>query len=318
MWQPGLLILNKPVGVRSTYCVERVRKLLPRNIKVGHGGTLDSSASGVLILLVAGATRLSGIVMQMPKRYRATVKLGSETTTCDYTGETTRSAAWDHVAEADIDRALFSFFGWRMQVPPKVSAVHVDGQRAYDVYRNTGDVKISPRPVYIERIDRVTPLSQTGTFDLSIYCGKGTYIRSIARDLGRALQCGAHVAGLVREASGPFSAADALSVDAGFEIAAVDIANAVRPIESLGSFLPFYTIAPDEAAKLSNGLPVPFHLAARKTFGLRQPGNVLLIGSKHLATVAHLEQNDRTAQIVPDANIAIPDNTPEKTGERPA
>lgn len=115
----GVLLLNKPVGVRSTRCVEKVREALRDfSVKVGHGGTLDSTASGLLILLIGGATRLSGLVMQMPKLYRATIKLGSETTTCDYAGEPLSTKSWDGVCDSSIDMAIPSFLGWRMQTPP--------------------------------------------------------------------------------------------------------------------------------------------------------------------------------------------------------
>ena len=151
----GFLPINKPVGMRSTGCVERIKRILGRGVKVGHGGTLDSTACGVLVLLLGGATRLSSLVMQMPKTYRTVIKLGSETTTCDYSGETTIFGDAGGVTDEDVDDVLPSFLGWRIQIPPEVSAVHVGGRRAYEIFHSGGSPDIKPRPVFIESVRRV-------------------------------------------------------------------------------------------------------------------------------------------------------------------
>ncbi|MDR2780453.1 MAG: tRNA pseudouridine(55) synthase TruB, partial [Synergistaceae bacterium] len=201
----GLLPIDKPLGLRSSQCVELVKKLTGGGAKVGHGGTLDSSASGMLVLLLGGATRASGYVMLMPKTYSAVVRLGAETTTCDYTGHITRLKDFRGVKESDIDEIVPSFIGWRMQTPPEISAVHVNGRRAHKISRAGGKPEIPPRPVFVESIRRDGAISGDGCVRLLIRCGKGTYVRSIARDIGRRLGCLAHVAALRRLSVGPFS-----------------------------------------------------------------------------------------------------------------
>ncbi|MCL2683818.1 MAG: tRNA pseudouridine(55) synthase TruB, partial [Synergistaceae bacterium] len=200
----GFLPIDKPVGMRSAGCVELIKRIVGR-VKAGHGGTLDSTACGVIVLLLGGATRLSSLVMQMPKIYRAVLKLGTETTTCDYSGEGTISGDASGVTDEDVDAAIPSFMGWRMQVPPEVSAVHVGGRRAHEIFRSGGVPDIEPRPIFIESISRVENLSENHEVELLIRCGKGTYIRALARDMGRRLGCRAHIASLRREAVGPFS-----------------------------------------------------------------------------------------------------------------
>ena len=194
----GLLPVDKPLGLRSSRCVELVKALAGKGTKVGHGGTLDSSASGVLVLLLGGATRASGYVMSMPKTYRAVVRIGAETTTCDYTGQITGLGDFSRVKESDIDEVIPSFIGWRMQVPPEISAVHVNGRRAHRISRAGCKPEIPPRPVFVESIRREGVISDDRDVELLIRCGKGTYVRSIARDIGRRLGCMAHVAGLRR------------------------------------------------------------------------------------------------------------------------
>ena len=132
----GILPVNKPEGLRSTDCVQKIRSILGRSLKVGHGGTLDSTASGLLVILVGQATRLSNFVMELPKVYEAEVALGRGTTTDDASGETTERAPWGHVTDSALDSALCAFFGWRMQRPPAVSAVHVGGERAHAIARS--------------------------------------------------------------------------------------------------------------------------------------------------------------------------------------
>ncbi|MDR1508303.1 MAG: tRNA pseudouridine(55) synthase TruB, partial [Synergistaceae bacterium] len=158
----GLLPIDKPVGLRSSHCVEQVKRLTGKGVKVGHGGTLDSSASGVLVLLLGAATRASGYVMLMPKTYRAVIRLGAETTTCDYTGRITAIGDCRKVKESDIDEVIPSFIGWRMQTPPEISAVHVNGRRAHEISRAGGNPEISPRPVFVESIRRAGAVSDDG------------------------------------------------------------------------------------------------------------------------------------------------------------
>lgn len=304
MLRPSLLALDKPVGMRSTKCVEEVRRLLGRDVKVGHGGTLDSTASGLLIVLIDGATRLSSVVMSMPKVYRVKIKIGSETSTCDFTGEEIFSSAWSGVGEEDIDKMLPSFMGWRMQTPPKISAVRVGGLRAHELFRRGGDPKIEPKAVFIEWMERLGPISENGELELRVRCGRGTYIRSIARDIGRALGCGAHVLSLEREMVGCFARGDAVSFSGGSNLDADKLLKAMKPVSVLGDFLPVYSLPDDDMRKLSRGLGVLFRNADRRTFGKFSPRGIVVFISAALLTLARLEERGGAFYALPDVNIA--------------
>jgi tRNA pseudouridine(55) synthase len=303
MLQSSFLTLDKPIGARSTKCVEEIRRILGRGVKVGHGGTLDSSASGLLVILISGATRLSNLVTQMPKIYRATVKLGSETSTCDFTGEALFSSEWSGVNEDEIDSLLPAFLGWRLQTPPKVSAIHLGGRRAHDIFRRGGDPEIQPRPVFIERIKREGPISPEGEFRLFIRCGKGTYVRSVARDIGRALGCGAHLSSLRRESVGGFTLDGAVAFGDGFNLDRERLESALVPISALGDFLPAYALPQEDVERLSNGLSVFFSRASRSTFGRFCPPGAVAFNSKTLFCVARLESFDGEICALPEVNI---------------
>ena len=300
----GFLPINKPVGMRSTACVEQIKRILGRGVKTGHGGTLDSTACGVLVLLLGGATRLSSFVMQTPKTYRAVIKLGSETTTCDYSGEPIIFGDAGGVTGEDIDGALPSFLGWRMQVPPDISAVRVNGRRAHNISRSGGVPDIKPRPVFIESIRRVGNFSaapEDCKVELLIRCGKGTYIRSLARDLGRKLGCRAHIASLKREAAGPFTESNALLLEPDFD-SREKILSAILPIDFLGGFLPLYKVCGEGERALAAGKEIPFSRAARETYGDSCPDSIILAKGKSLISVGALKAS-RVTMIKPQINI---------------
>ena len=307
----GLLVLNKPLGVRSTHCVDVVRKTLlasGRNVKVGHGGTLDSSASGVLVLLIGRATRLSSLVMQMPKKYEVLVRLGAETSTCDYTGEVTAEGDRSIVARHDVDEVLPSFLGWQMQVPPEISAVHVGGERAHRIARGGGSPEIDARPVFVRRIVQTSGLSPAGDFTLSISCGKGTYVRSLVRDLGRRLGCGAHVAALKRTATGPFwldrSFDPGSLLSAGnWKSGADELIQAMLPIEETTAFLPSYTPKDDGDDRLASGIALPLAETHRRTFGRFCAEDAACVVSSRAFTVARIDVVDGVPALVPTVNI---------------
>ncbi|MDR1482463.1 MAG: tRNA pseudouridine(55) synthase TruB [Synergistaceae bacterium] len=301
----GILPLDKPLGVRSTHCVERVRRVIGRNIKVGHGGTLDSSASGLLVLLIGGATRLSGLIMDMPKVYRAVIRLGAETSTCDFTGDQTSVSEWRGLNGSDVDGALTAFMGWRMQVPPKVSAVHVGGRRAHEILRGGGDPDIKPRPVFIESISRTTDISEEGDFELLVRCGKGTYIRALARDIGRALGCGAHIASLIRESVGPFSLSRAFNPGPDISPERSAVTGSVLPLEEIAKFLPSYSVTREDASRLARGQNIRFSYATRRTLGDHPPAHKVLLLSQELFSVARLDNLDGGMQVAPDINIPL-------------
>ena len=208
----ALILINKPIGLRSTQCVAIVRHSLG-GLKVGHAGTLDSTASGLLVLLAGQASRLCEYVMSLPKVYRTVIQFGIETDTYDYSGEITASCSTDGLTVKAIDDALYKFSGVRLQSPPAISAVKIDGVPAHKLARSGQDVKTRERPVFFRRIDRLTGITD-GAVTLEVSCGRGTYIRSLAHDLGVMLGCGAHVKSLERVSVGNFSLDDAESIEA--------------------------------------------------------------------------------------------------------
>ncbi len=209
----ALVLINKPVGLRSTNCVAIVRKSLG-GLKVGHAGTLDSTASGLLVLLAGNATRFCEYVMSLPKTYRVVIQFGAETDTADYSGEITSSSGFAHMNPDALNDSLFRFAGWRLQSPPPVSAVKIDGVPAYKLARSGKDPEMKPRPIFFRHIDVITPYNpEDGTLELDVHCGKGTYIRSLAQDLGRISGCGAYVKALTRTDIGNFSLTQAESPD---------------------------------------------------------------------------------------------------------
>lgn len=259
----GFLVINKPLGERSTHCVEVVRHKLGKKAKVGHGGTLDSTATGVLVVLVGAATRLSNVVMGLPKCYRTVVEFGSETDTDDASGEITRTADWKHITEADIDEALNEFSGWRLQTPPSVSAVHVNGKRAHELTRCGEDVKISAKPVYFEKISRIGDISPKGTVSFEISCQKGTYIRSFGRDIARRLNSAGHIISLERKFVGPFEIAQAIDFADLEEMEAEKIYDSLTALGTLEEILPAYSGDANCDKKLAQGQNVLLNMAER-------------------------------------------------------
>jgi tRNA pseudouridine(55) synthase len=287
--------------------VEEVRRALREaghDVKVGHGGTLDSTASGLVVMLISSATRLSDLVMRMPKVYRATVRLGAETTTCDFTGKKVFSSEWRGVDGCEIDLAVKRFLGWRLQTPPKISAVHVAGRRAHEIFRSGGDPKIEPRVVFVESIERIGGISQDGEFELLIRCGKGAYIRSIARDLGRALGCGAHLAALIRESVGFFSAQKAVKFEAVTKLSFAEIESALIPLSAIEDFLPTYALPDEDMHGLKNGVGVPFSHSLRLGFGKYPPNGAIAFISKDMLSIARLKSCENGLYAIPEINIS--------------
>ena len=303
----GLLLLNKPLGMRSTMSVEIVRRIIGRKNKVGHGGTLDSTASGLLVLLVGAATRLSDLVMDMPKCYEATVCLGTETSTDDASGEVLFAGDAAEIDEVDIDTLLPSFFGWRMQSPPAISAVHVGGRRAHELARDGADLKLKERPVYFESVARTGAISvEERTVPFMIRCGKGTYVRSFARDLGRILGCGAHLSSLRRLTCGPFCLENSLDGGALKEMSADDIAEKLLPIESVSTATHFYAASDEDAQRLSNGLDIRISGLVRQNFAMctSAPGNIT-VKSKNLFSVCRFKEPESSGDLIPTVNLRI-------------
>ncbi|WP_139981293.1 tRNA pseudouridine(55) synthase TruB [Nocardioides litoris] len=226
MTEPGLVVVDKPGGLTSHDVVARVRRLAGTR-KVGHAGTLDPMATGVLVLGVDRATRLLGHLLLTEKAYDATVLLGAATTTDDAEGEVLARASTDHLVEDAVRAAFASCVGEVDQVPTAVSAIKVDGKRAYQRVRDGEQVELSARRVTIHALE--VRAVRGPEVDISLRCSSGTYVRAIARDVGRDLGVGGHLTALRRTAVGPFDlhAARTLEQHAD-ELGLVPIADAAR------------------------------------------------------------------------------------------
>lgn len=201
--RPGLLVLDKPAGWTSREAVNRAQRWFPRGTRLGHAGTLDPLATGVLVLGVGQATRLLEYVQEMPKVYRSRWLLGCRSDTEDITGQVRSVPDASDPGRAQVWAVLQTFLGWQEQTPPAFSAAHIAGQRAYELARAGQPVALTPRRICIYRLeieDYNYPHLQ-----IEIQCSKGTYIRSLARDVGDRLGCGAVVAELRRTRLGPFT-----------------------------------------------------------------------------------------------------------------
>ncbi len=206
----GILNVAKPVGPTSFRIVSLVRRRSGVK-RVGHAGTLDPMATGVLLVLLGQAVRVSEYLLDLPKTYRATVRLGVSTTTYDAEGEVTREDEYGDVSRADIEEALGQFRGEISQTPPAYSAVKVEGRRAYERARRGETVTLKARKALVYRIELLR--FEPPEVEIEVECGRGTYIRSIAHDLGEALGCGAHLSALTRTRVGPFGIEDAVGLE---------------------------------------------------------------------------------------------------------
>jgi tRNA pseudouridine55 synthase len=226
----GLLVVDKGRGMTSHDVVARVRRLAGTR-KVGHAGTLDPMATGVLLLGLNRATRLLGHLMLTEKAYDATVRLGAASSTDDAEGELGESLSTEHLTEDDVRSAAGGFVGVLQQVPSAVSAIKVDGRRAYQRVRDGEDVRLAAREVTVHEL-LVTDVRRDDAWldvDLSVRCSSGTYVRAIARDLGEALGVGGHLTALRRTAVGPFTLSDAHTLDElAEELSVVDISDVAR------------------------------------------------------------------------------------------
>jgi tRNA pseudouridine55 synthase len=207
----GFLVMDKPGGMTSRDVVNRALGWFPRRTKLGHTGTLDPLATGVLVLAVGAGTRLTEYVQDMDKTYRTSLVLGATSTTDDADGTLTAVSGSQPPDRPAVERLSAALVGAIEQVPPAFSAAKVSGQRAYDKARRGEEVDLRPRPVQVYAIDILDYAYPR--LDLEVRCGKGTYIRSLARDLGQQLGCGAYVRTLRRTRIGPFAADEGIGLD---------------------------------------------------------------------------------------------------------
>ncbi len=250
----GFLVLNKPLGMSSSACVVRVRKRLPRGSAVGHGGTLDPQAEGVLPICIGAATRLFDYIIEKKKVYVAQLQLGQETDTQDATGQVIRERPV-FAGRTEIEAVLPRFTGEILQIPPMYSALHSGGKRLYELARRGETVELQPRPC---RVDAIRLLEQTGEnrYRLEIACGKGVYIRTLCHDIGQALGCGGHMASLLRTRAGVFSLEKALTLEEIADLSAEELERHLLSMDFPIRHLPRVCVAEDRRRWVENGNPI--------------------------------------------------------------
>ena len=249
----GWLIVDKPAGITSSAVVNKVKWALDAQ-KAGHAGTLDPDATGVLAIALGEATKTVPYVTDALKCYRFLVRFGAATSTDDAAGEVIATSDL-RPDDGAIAAALPAFRGAISQVPPQVSAVKVDGQRAYDLARAGEEMYLAARDLWVEKLE-VIARADADHLEMEMICGKGGYVRAIARDLGAALGCLGHVAWLRREWSGPFLASEGVSLgDIDRMAKTPELEGFVQPLEIGLHGLPELVCTPEGAARLRNGNP---------------------------------------------------------------
>lgn len=253
----GFLNINKPQGITSHDVVAQIRRGLKQRgmgkVKVGHAGTLDPMATGVLIVCLGAATRLSDDVMHGEKQYRATLKFGETTDTYDAEGQITQTRDASALTHDQIEAALPAFTGAILQVPPMYSAIKQGGKKLYDLARQGQTVEREPRAVTIRALEIVA--WSAPFLGLDVTCSAGTYIRSLAYDLGESLNVGSHLTGLIRTGSGAFTLENAISLTT-LEYTA-DWSPLLTPLQTALPHLPTIAITLEQARELRFGRALP-------------------------------------------------------------
>ena len=287
----GWLILDKPQGLTSTDAVTRVKRLYQAQ-KAGHAGTLDPLATGILPIAFGEATKTVPYVVDGEKSYRFSVTWGAETDTDDVDGKVTKTSD-ARPERAAIEALLAEFTGDIQQTPPQYSAIKVDGNRAYDLAREGQVFELAARTVTVHelRLTEHTPDNTVSTFDCD--CGKGTYVRSLARDMGRLLGCYGHVTVLRRTRVGPFTESAAISLDKLIEIADSAAGRdglmvSLRPVETALDDIPALSVTPADAARLNRGQPILIRGAGAPI--LTGPAYALCKGS--LVAIGEIQQGE--------------------------
>ena len=249
----GWLVVDKPAGLTSTAVVNKVKWAFDAK-KAGHAGTLDPDATGVLAVALGEATKTVPYITDALKAYTFVVRLGQSTNTDDAEGEILKTSD-ARPEDAQIKDALGQFIGDIMQVPPQFSAVKIDGQRAYKLARDGEDLELAAHPLWVDELI-MTDRPDADHVTLEMTCGKGGYVRSIARDLGEALGCFGHVRELRRIWSGPFDATDGISLEQINELAKQpELDTYLRPLEEGLQDLPQVSATPEGAVRMRNGNP---------------------------------------------------------------
>ena len=268
----AIVLINKPLDFRSTKCVAIAKRKL--GVKVGHSGTLDSTASGLLVLLTGNATRFSEYVMSLPKVYRAVIQFGAETDTYDYSGNIISEKGYADLDGGTFADVMYKFSGYRMQKPPSVSAIKIDGKPAYKLARSGEDVNMKARPVFFRRVEIVAPYNpEDGTMTVDVHCGRGTYIRTFAHDLGKIAGCGAYIKSLERVSTGTFTLCEASSPDG--EIIPL-------PLSRLAENFTRIYVSSRDAKSFTNGMSILLRNSLRTSRGICVNGMICVEGESFL------------------------------------
>jgi tRNA pseudouridine55 synthase len=284
----GVLVLDKPVGLTSHDVVQIIRRGTGIR-RAGHTGTLDPRASGVLVVLIGPAVRLSEYVSASDKRYQATIRLGSTTDTFDAEGRVTSTMSIDDIHEEYFNEILQQFIGEMEQMPPPYSAVKVKGRKAYEMAREGEEIDLQPRIIHVYSLEVLEWAPPEAVID--VYCSSGTYVRSLANDLGRALGVGAHLVGLRRTKSGRFTLRDAVPLRRLQE--AFDAGNwykyLIPAAEALADW-PMVELDADEVELVRHGHRIPIQVGQTGwARGISQQGDL----------VALLEVDEETSEWQP-------------------
>jgi tRNA pseudouridine 55 synthase len=246
----GLVLIDKPAGITSFDVVAKLRKILNTR-KIGHAGTLDPMATGLMILGVNQGTKLLQFLIGMDKQYVATIRLGAATVSDDSQGEVVSSADASAITAAAIDAEIKKLTGEILQLPSSVSAKKIDGKRAYDLVREGKSVELKPKAVFISRFERTSEPVLVGEaldFDAVVDCASGTYVRALARDIGNALGVGGHLTSLRRTMIGEYRISEAFSLETGLVLTPLS--------ESVLQFAPRFEISAQQAIDVRNGKPL--------------------------------------------------------------
>lgn len=243
----GLLLVDKPVGMTSFDVVKRVRRLLDTS-KVGHTGTLDPKASGLLPIVLGRCTKLAKYLSNNRKAYDFGLEFGKFTDTLDSEGEVSHTCEWEHIQEPELAHAMETFRGDIKQIPPKYSAIKINGERAYDLARRGEDVEMKPRDVVVYNL--ALKSFEPPTAEFTVECGSGTYVRSLVRDIAVAVGSCAYTTSIRRTAVGTFSIDQAVALD---DLSPEDAVEAVLPAAVMMEELPSYVASRDVSLSIGYG-----------------------------------------------------------------
>lgn len=285
----GWVNLDKPIGMTSTQAIGKTRSIL-KGSKAGHAGTLDPLATGILPIALGEATKTIPYIQDSLKTYEFTVTWGEQRDTDDLEGEIIDTS--DHRPfEKDICKALPDFTGEIEQIPPRFSAIKIDGQRAYDLARAGKETKLKSRIVYIEKLELLNTTKDTASFEM--ICGKGTYVRSLARDMAEQLGTKGHVSALRRTKVGPFTSENTISLDILSDMDYVAARReALLPVRTALDDIPALALNKEETARLRNGQDVDF--ISRSDFERLEKAN--LAGAENITAIAFCK--DETIAII--------------------